>query len=173
MGSFTFSIRVFFFFFYGASPTPLVPFNSRVNLCSHSFYFLVSLLGQGMFDTESISKLCDRNMQNAFTKKKKKSFLTRKMLVMWAEADEFHQFFPWVIKLHIQVDCFLGEWKPISLKFFKSFKFPCIIRKHNPSKDKMLLNRTEVGNQIFFFKTQIDRCSHTGDLSSIFYVTIF
>lgn len=89
-------------------------FNPSINLCSHSFCFLVCPLRLGMFNTESNFKLCDRNLQNAFFQK---IFFNKEMLVTWAEAGEFPQLFPWVIKLHLEVDCFSGDRIPSARGF--------------------------------------------------------
>lgn len=37
--------------------------------------------------------------------------------------------------------------RPYQLEVCRSFIFSCIVKKHNPLKNKMLLRRTEVGNK--------------------------
>ena len=64
----------------------------------------------------------------------------------------FISFFPWVIKLHLQVDCFSGMGI-YQLKVRRSFQFSCIVTKHNPLKNKMPLRRTEIeSKKKWFFK---------------------
>ena len=72
-----------------------------------------------------------------------KIFFNKKIAGSVSKLVNFISFFSRVIKLHLQVDCFL-EMGIYQLKVCRSFKFSCIVTKHNPLKKEMPLRRTEI-----------------------------